>query len=193
MKHVSLWKVFPSAVHWANHSWNMIIQAEHGWTIARGSFKRYQTKHVQNGGWMQTYASARIVQGRRTPQVLVGKQKLNPKRALNCWPCRKLSFDDESANAFLFERCIALLLRRAWKLTPNQRMNATVTVIFSSILQLKCLKFMRVPWKSINYSTMHKICLKPTSGVTNGITEAKHISLKHLHSNRVSPSMRKRL
>ena len=45
-------------------------------------------------------------------------------------------------------------------------MNATVI----SILQLKCKTFMRVPWKSINHTTMQETCLKPTCDVNNAIT-----------------------
>ena len=49
-------------------------------------------------------------------------------------------------------------------------MNATV--ISSSIPQLKCTckTFMRLPWKSINYTTIHETCLKPTCDVNNAIT-----------------------
>ena len=49
-------------------------------------------------------------------------------------------------------------------------MNATV--ISSSILQLKCTckTFMRLPWMSINYTTIHETCLKPTCDVNNAIT-----------------------
>ena len=81
-------------------------------------------------------ASAQTGRGHRTPQALVKWQKLNPKSTINCWACEKQNIK-ESANV--------------------------ITVISISNLQLKCKKFMRVPWNSINYTIMHETCLKPTS------------------------------
>jgi len=81
-------------------------------------------------------ASAQIGQGHRSPQVLVKWQKLNPKSIINC---------------------------RAWQKQNIKESLNVITVISISNLQLKCKKFMRAPWNSINYTIMHETCLKPTS------------------------------
>ena len=80
------------------------------------------------------------------------------------WACRKSNILNRKKRKCLLrvKRCIALLLPRAWTLTVNQRMNATVTVISSPILQQRGQKFMRLPWNRINYTTMHETCLKAT-------------------------------
>ena len=101
--------------------------------------------------------------GARTqnPYVLV---KLNSASAmLKCWTCWKgnIFYQWKCKCRLLVKRGIALLLRRAWKLTLNQRINATVTVIFSSVYSTT--KIIIVPWKSINCTTMHETCLKPAS------------------------------
>ena len=125
------------AVHCANHGWNMIILSMIE-TTSRVSFNLDQTKHVQDGGWMQV--------GNECPK--------DPKLGI-LW--------GELSNWNMGQR-------RASKLAINQTMNAIVTAISISVLRLKCDKFLRVAWNSINYATMHETCLKPTSGVNNTIT-----------------------
>ena len=70
-------------------------------------------------------ASAQIGGGHRSPQVLVKWQKLNPKSIINCWAWQKQNIK-ESLNV--------------------------ITVISLSNLQLKCKKFMRVPWNSMKHA-----------------------------------------
>lgn len=84
--------------------------------------------------------TARRNQWPKTPWMPCEIEIFNPTSAINCWACRKrnIFYRRKRKCRLLVKRCIALLLRRAGKLTLNQRINTTVKAISSSILQLKC-------------------------------------------------------
>ena len=162
-----------------NHEWNFfIMKSVHikQWsarimveTTSQSSFNHDKTKHVQNGGWMQR--GGECPNGARTHNTASPYEiaKAQSKRAVNYWACRKRNIlYPRKRKCLLLVKCCCialLLLPRAWKLTLNQRMNATVTIISSSIIQLKSKTFMRAPWNSIN-----EACLKPTSDVNAATT-----------------------
>ena len=126
-------------------------------TISWGSFNHDQMKRVQNGRWMQEEAS-----GLKTPNwgyyeanflveiwgdEEIQRQLLAMGRKHNIWKniVAKLNNNGYKHTALQCKIKIHNLEQKSKKFRLNlQRMNATATVISSSILQLTFDKFMQV-------------------------------------------------
>ena len=134
-------KCLHQTVHSANRNWNMIE------TTSQASFNHAHTKHVQNGGWVQRGGecpNSVRTQNPASPSE-IAKTQSNKRHKLLSLSKKNILNRRKPKCRLLVKSCIALLLRRAWKLTLNWRMNATVTVLWSSTPQLKSTKFLRVP------------------------------------------------